>query len=771
MRFSAVTVLAVIFTAFCLCFLTACGGGVSNKTPDVAKIVLTPTTLSLNEGAVGAISAQALNSAGTFITADITFTSSNSTLAGVSTNGLVCGGQWDSSFINCTPTIGQGGVGQVIITATSGKATATATVYVHLQVDRVVVSLANSCTTMGQPISLSASAYSTSAPGCSQSAPCDITSTVGPFTYGSNDLDIAASSAGVEPTYSSATNSPTYSSGGTITGSKGETCDLSDFNGVSGTTGTVTLTGKDMIATGTQLNITNPGFGATIPPTTATLSNGTATCSGTANVVTALNSAVVLTAEIPGSTTIFATNSGVNSVSVPYLTCPVATILVHSATDSTTSFNLSAGGSQPLTADVYDTNSQYVKPALTWASSVNASVTVAPTGSVNNPATITAVAPGTVTITASCSSPDCNKNVPAQYSQNVVTATVSGTTSTTVYAASTNSLMLIPISTDTNSAGTALTLPNLPNSMVIDQAGQFLYFGSASGLMSFNIGTGVATSYPINGQIVAISPNGAYLMLSDSAANAVRYVNVTGPTVVYTSSNFTTSSSAYTPDSKFNEWLTGTELSYGLQTALSAMLPLSYTPNSLDILAGGGLTYISGPAAHQVEARSTCNQSLNQTFAANSPTLVAHLPSNSGAVIADSPAIDVVSTPTLLSAGCPVPNQSSIASYDLGAGAFTAQSIFASPDGSNAWIISDLPSLLNFNLNTLTPTVIPLTGGATPLSGGVRLDGQQIYLGTSDGTVHRIDVASLTDAAQIAVGLKDANGSTVTPNLVAVRPH
>ena len=84
------------------------------------------------------------------IAADITFTSSNPSIATISTGGLICGGVWDSSIINCNATIGQAGVGQVTITATSGNVTATVTVYVHLKVDRVVVNPLSGCTTMGR---------------------------------------------------------------------------------------------------------------------------------------------------------------------------------------------------------------------------------------------------------------------------------------------------------------------------------------------------------------------------------------------------------------------------------------------------------------------------------------------------------------------------------------------------------------------------------------------------------------------------------------------
>lgn len=87
--------------------------------------------------------------------------------------------------------------------------------------------------------------------------------------------------------------SGTYTSGGSITGSAGQTCALSSFNGAGGTgaTATVALTGTNTIAGGTALTITNTGSGFTAASTTATLGNGTATCSGTATITTVLGGA------------------------------------------------------------------------------------------------------------------------------------------------------------------------------------------------------------------------------------------------------------------------------------------------------------------------------------------------------------------------------------------------------------------------------------------------------------------------------------------------
>jgi hypothetical protein len=364
---------------------------------------------------------------------------------------------------------------------------------------------------------------------------------------------------------------------------------------------------------------------------------------------------------------------------------------------------------------------------------------------------------------------------------NVVTANVTGTTSTTVYAASTNSTTLVPISTATDAVGSAITLPYLPNSMVADPAGATLYLGSGYGLMGVNLSTGATSTLPgVYGTVEAISADGSYLLISDSAANSIRYFQVSTLTVPFVQSGDTTNSSAYTPDSGLNEWLNGNILGVGLPTTFLSATTLAYTANALDISGQGGLTYITSSSAQQIHVLSTCDQTEVQVppLPANSPTLIKAIPNGTGAVAADSPEIDVVTTKTV-QAGCPSTAQNFFNSYPMGAGTFNARQILLSPDSSNAWIISDnLLGLLNFNLVNSTPApIIPFTGGVTACivgvpacSGGMTLDSTRIYVGTSDNTVHRVDVSSNSDAHQIAVGLKDANGNPVPPNLVIVLP-
>ena len=109
---------------------------------------------------------------------------------------------------------------------------------------------------------------------------------------------------------------------------------------------------------------------------------------------------------------------------------------------------------------------------------------------------------------------------------------MSGGTTTTVYAASTKSLTLIPISSSTNTAGTAISLPYLPNSMVSNSAGTKLFLGSATGIMTVDVLTGnVTVSSAALGTVVAVSPDGAYLLVSDSVVGNVYLFKASSSTV------------------------------------------------------------------------------------------------------------------------------------------------------------------------------------------------------------------------------------------------
>ena len=105
-RVSPVRGLAAVAAILFLIALPGCGGG-GAASPTATSIFLSPSSVSLNEGAVQQLSAIAQDSSGNTVPADITFTSSNNNIATVSSGGLICGGVWDSNIINCNATQGQ----------------------------------------------------------------------------------------------------------------------------------------------------------------------------------------------------------------------------------------------------------------------------------------------------------------------------------------------------------------------------------------------------------------------------------------------------------------------------------------------------------------------------------------------------------------------------------------------------------------------------------------------------------------------------------------
>ena len=87
--------------------------------------------------------------------------------------------------------------------------------------------------------------------------------------------------------------SATYQSGASATGTVGQTCAATFVGGTTNATGTISLTGTNTIQTGTAFVITSSPAGIySAAPTTATLSNGTATCSGTVAITAVMTQAL-----------------------------------------------------------------------------------------------------------------------------------------------------------------------------------------------------------------------------------------------------------------------------------------------------------------------------------------------------------------------------------------------------------------------------------------------------------------------------------------------
>ena len=118
-----------------------------------------------------------------------------------------------------------------------------------------------------------------------------LTCTGGAFTSGMNLAVVAMGD--------NAISNGTYTSGGSITGSSGQSCNLTFATPSGGVAATakVYLTGSNVIAGGTQLIFTPSTMGSkyTSAPTTATFSSGTATCSGSPTLATSIYPLPVMT--------------------------------------------------------------------------------------------------------------------------------------------------------------------------------------------------------------------------------------------------------------------------------------------------------------------------------------------------------------------------------------------------------------------------------------------------------------------------------------------
>ncbi len=462
----------------------------------------------------------------------------------------------------------------------------------------------------------------------------------------------------------------------------------------------------------------------------------------------------LVTARTPGQTTAFATVSEVVGVPVNWVTCPVQSIHVHVANAADTSFSLAAvGNTSTLAADVVDSHGVTVTPPLIWASSQPSVASVSASG------LATAVAAGTTGVTASCSS-GCNIGLSPVYG-NVVTGTVAGTSSTTIYATGTGATTLVPITSATNAAGTGITLPSSPNSFLLNRQGTTGYLGSDAGLITLDVASNTVTQNSgLAGKVLAVSADGNRLIVAGT--NLVSVVGV-GAGIVSDSSSIAGATAAdFTSDSLGAYILSGSTL-YFWTPGNFKRVPLAGTAKDVKFLANGAFAYVAGGTAGPAAAAlATCDNSLADTVALPAvPNFLASLPDASKVLAVDSPGIDVIIPATSL-AGCPPPLSDTLASVDLGAGAFTPRQLIVLPDGSKAYVTSDLGQLLGLNTADSTPFAIPLANGANAFTGGSTLDGKMLYVGGSDNAVHRIDVASAADAQQISVSF--------TPDLVAVTP-
>ncbi len=833
--------------------LLGCGGAAVG--PSV-NINLSPATVSLSRGATAQITAQALDANNNVVatpalaydcvviqagalpgTPQQACSSSPDSPITVSSNGLICAGQWDVDFIRCQTT-GNGNnllpVGSASITVATTTASNTSfkssavVVTDHEPVDtlQIVPNSSNPTPGPGNPS------------GCfSQNGTPTTTPNAGMFTAQAFSNDPATCQR--------------------ITRSTSVPCQVPSS----------TLGNINWAVSPAPVGIVSATTTAATDPV-----------------------GVTVTAATPGQATVVASIGALGSLvsgSATFTTCAVASIQIQTSSGNN-SFTAPISSTVTLSAQVTDSqnillNSSTSGLSLTWLSSQPALASVS-LGTVNT------AAPGTAEITAACLPPSCNVNfVPPQpvYSDNPVTATITGTVDSTVLVttatappcspttACTNSNLIVPIDTSTNVPGTAFTLPAgvQVNSMVMTPAGDPAFLGTicangttgpsgaaCSGLLRFDptVSTVITPNPTITG--TALVTDGNHVVVSDPATNQIfiatpvpgieaipdisiaSFIAATGATEIgnivtittntphglvagqsvlvagvgvagyngsftvlavpspssftYTDPNpnsglaasgggYVTSgaAAAISPDGSKIYIVTGGKLyiydpSLPLQARTLSGTTSATSSQAVAFFATGPMAYVADSGGDDVVA--SCSDALFATgpvLVPGFPTLIAAVPNASAMVDANgnSSSIDEVNvtpnSPTAYGV-CPPNITNSRTSASFGT-SFTAKQIIVTPDSKLALILSD-KGVLAYNVGSQPPqaSVVTLTGGAQALSGGVTPDGASLYVGASDGTVHRIDLTKTppTDAQSIAVGLCPTVSGGCTPDFLVVRP-
>jgi hypothetical protein len=464
------------------------GAGYSYTTTQPVSITLGPqiTGISVAYGQIAQLGTPtALTCKGTSATvATYTYGTTDRTIADVSPTGQVCGGTWNlttpavAAFTTCLPT-SKPGIAYLTAQA-AGFSSNQVAVYSHPPVTTLNVGgplVTNpttgqqvpACLSQGQTSQLDATAYCTSTGLNTGACP----SPASPSNPNLPEVPAGQPLLLCSPNFTQTPSGPVYGA--------------SDCNNVIG-----------------HITYTAP-------------SN---------NVVT-INQTGVATAQLPGSTLISGSLSNSGATSGYFYTCPPRSIALSLTSTGLTTGTLTPNNPQPLTATVTDTNGVVINGLdLTYVSTNPGSIAVSSTGSV------TSSFPSSSTITALCEPGTCNPapinvigtlGTGAPVISNSVQVSSPGQNSTLVWLASPNSPYFVPIDLSTGTSGTRIKLPYTPNSMVMDQGGNSLYFGSYYELMIYSAATNTLTAQvpTVPGVVLAVSPNNTQVLINDQLRGVI----------------------------------------------------------------------------------------------------------------------------------------------------------------------------------------------------------------------------------------------------------
>jgi hypothetical protein len=761
------------------------------------SIGLTPATnASMAIGSTLIFTGAPRTNAGTAIAEPVVYHSSNPAVVTIASNGLACAGSWNSlsSPQICSP----GPAGTALIYATAeGVTSPSTTVYVHQQIDNIVISPVVSQT--NPPSSF-----------CYQGAPTTAGYSNGQPANGQTYLTLQATA---------------YSQGVDITSTTGQ---FSWSAGSSGNTGVVTLA---------AVPVTNPPtlnqeqVTANIPGITSVYaSTGGVNSIPYPYITCPVNSIVLSVLGNSGtSTTINATAYDTKGFAIAGL--PLTWI-----------------SSQPLVVKVTGSSSTiYAGTASTAQGTTGGTATI-----------IASCTPPTCNIGFTPSVPIYPKTDSATSASGILNVSSIPTTSqaATLYVTSRDCgtiegcfTRLLPVAITEGSSGngstftvgtpislaeTAVGSGVTPNSMVFEPQGTKAYLGTESGALGTKglqvltvSGTSVSQFASAPGKVLAVSPDDSKVIVSDTfdQPNQVYIFATSGSTAPLIPTGITGAvAAAFSADNlkAFIVTNTGNLYVYSTLDALQTF-PMGNPASDVTFFPQGSFAYIAGgdpssPSA--VTVRRTCDGTVaeNAVFTPQTlvtpglPSFIRALPNGTGIVAVDSPGIDLITplaappNPAFDSDGCslgdqaitpavpPSPNiNNAVVSYNFGQGNFVPVQLVVSEDSSTAYIVANdaggrpLPVVFEFNVNAKIFTPISLAANATPLQIALTQDGRYLFVGakeqSGDPTVHVLDTFSGFDTDQLlltyaqTVPICSGGGNpplnapvTCYPDLMAVAP-
>jgi trimeric autotransporter adhesin len=240
---------------------------------------------------------------------------------------------------------------------------------------------------------------------------------------------------------------------------------------------------------------------------------------GAQNSIVSIDQNGLATAKQPGSALISASIAGTSSSAGVFHTCPPKSITL--SANGGTSVTVTPNTPQPTTATVIDTNGNTITGVpMSFTSTDQRTIGVSGSGS------ITSIFPGSSSVYAVCAPPTCN---PAPINQigifgngtpiasNTLNVTSPGSASSFLWMASPTSQYFTPLDLSQGTIGTPVHLPYTPNSMVLDQTGTSLYFGSFRELMVIAAASNtlIKEDVTVPGVVLAVSPSNNQVVIND----------------------------------------------------------------------------------------------------------------------------------------------------------------------------------------------------------------------------------------------------------------